>query len=187
MDAKKNTYDMLLENEMKGLNKLESFEEIQQSHAIQEVISTIQNEGKENRRFTFKINEKIGEQISSTVTNDPNHSKELILPYVNALLESTDLMEHILNAAKESELSDWINQLERAIEKSKNNLSSVGVEEIEVLGHPIDGETMESLGTVSCESYPDFDKFTVAEVLENGYRFRESGELIRPAKVRTVY
>ena len=62
-----------------------------------------------------------------------------------------------------------------------------GVEEIKAVGEFINGETMVSIGTVPQDVAPHLEKFQVYKVHERGFRLRETGKVIREAKVTTIY
>jgi molecular chaperone GrpE (heat shock protein) len=133
-------------------------------------------------RMDFE-SEKIAKDIQQEVKN-----------LINLTIQAVDAMDLIYQSAIKMNLKDWGEQIEVVINDYLKLLDSYGIEEIKSLGEFMNGEIMTSIGTIP-ESFQaelqkyqaELQKFQVFGVHERGFRHKDTGKLIREAKVITIY
>jgi hypothetical protein len=104
-----------------------------------------------------------------------------------AMLETFDQLDFIYQGIANSAPETFVVILRSSIEEVLQHLVIMGIEEIPVLGKWIDGEIMESIGTVSLvESGPSYKPYQVYAVHQRGFRYVHSQKLIRKAKIISV-
>ncbi|WP_078553890.1 nucleotide exchange factor GrpE [Bacillus alkalicellulosilyticus] len=186
--------------ELKPITELQLKEESPQvTLDFEALFNEIKSEVKKGNRASFKLNQELQDKIEGLTELAPKHvdhnqTKETIeeitihsKALIDILLKSIDSMDLIYQSALKSELLEWASEIEKTIQSYLDELSAVGIEEIKVLGEFIDGEIMISIGTVPPETAPELEKFQVYSVHQRGFRFKETGKLIREAKVITIY
>ncbi|MNC18343.1 Protein GrpE [compost metagenome] len=144
---------------------------------IQEVIGKVEHLSAElslTRQEQFK--EEIG-QLNQTISL-----------MTQSLIEMFDLLDLIRATAEQQEDVVWKQNVEHVVRQALNMLATHGIEEINVNNQLFNGLYMEGIGTVSPQEIKrELPRYTVFEVTQRGFTFKETGELIRRAKVITVY
>lgn len=127
--------------------------------------------------------QKIDSEPEKAVKEQEGERNEL----TNLAIQAVDAMDLIYQSALKTDFKEWGGQIETVITEFLKLLESYGIEEIKVLGHLINEETMTSIGTIPESFQEELQKFQVYTVLERGFRHKDNGELIREAKVITIY
>lgn len=150
-------------------------------------------------RANFKmIQEVIGkvEQLSAELSvtrqeqlsEESGQLKQTIALMTQSLIEMFDLLDLIRATAEQQGDAAWKQNLEHVVRQSLHMLAVHGIEEINVSNQLFNGQYMEGIGTVSPQEIKrELPRYTVFEVTQRGFAFKETGELIRRAKVITVY
>lgn len=118
---------------------------------------------------------------------DPEVPQEDFQELIDLAIQAVDAMDLIYQSAIKTGLKEWGAQIERVINDYLKLLESHGIEEVNVLGKYLNGESMLSIGTVPESFQIELQKFQVYAVHERGFRYKETGKLIREAKVITIY
>jgi molecular chaperone GrpE (heat shock protein) len=163
---------------------------------VENLINDIKNEVKKGNRVSFKLMEELKSTIDALSNHSPNEKEkidELVKLYKNKAedflklaIDALDMFDVILESAKKVNLTDWSNHIQDVINNFLKSLDSFGIEEIETVGLYFDGGTMISIGTVPQEFAPNLEKYQVYAVHKRGFRFKESGKVIREADVTTI-
>ncbi|MCD5324154.1 MULTISPECIES: nucleotide exchange factor GrpE [Pontibacillus] len=195
-------YKQIIEEEILNLEPLDSLDTTSDGLVEQTEIATyiqeIKGEVKKGNRVSMKLIQELQDSIldlakqsskedQTFVENEQIQWKEKTEGFINLVIEGYDAIDLIYRSAENSGLTQWQQHIEGARGKYLNQMNELGVEEITVLGLLIDGEKMISLGTVPPDQYPEVDKYHVAEVLQAGFIYKETGDVLREAKVKTVY
>lgn len=161
--------------------------------AIEELKAAI----KKGDRVNFKLLQELLLKVETMADLLDNREKEAILleqahlkksieQQTEVMLDIFDLLDYMKHSMEEGDPS--YTQVEGAVEKALQLLDSSGMEEIKALHEPFDAETMEGIGTVPEHDVPaDLPKYRVYVVHQRGFKYKETNELIRRAKVITVY
>jgi hypothetical protein len=165
---------------------------------FQGLINEFKDEVKKGNRASFKLLQELlakFEEFSDVAAPEDKGALEQtdskdegkITELINLTIQAVDSMDLIYQSAMKTDLKEWGSQIEKVINDYLKLLESYGIEEIKVLGEFINGETMISIGTVPESFQEQLKKFQVYAVHERGFRYKETGKLIREAKVITIY
>ena len=94
---------------------------------------------------------------------------------VSKIFPAIDAIEKSKNMITDEKVLEGVNMIEKELRKS---LSSLGIEEIEVLGKPLDPNTSNVVAVISDNSLEDG---VIAQVFQAGYRLKE--RVLRYAQV----
>ena len=94
---------------------------------------------------------------------------------VSKIFPAIDAIEKSKSMITDEKVLDGVNMIEKELRKS---LHSLGIEEIEVMGKPLDPSTMNVVAVISDNSLEDG---VVAQVFQAGYRLKE--RVLRYAQV----
>src|SRR5690625_3960891 len=189
-----------LEKELLNLPKMltDVPEEEQLPDQLESLISQLREDVKRGDRVTFKVLQELQHRLENMdygaqseleqlVENTKEEAKKNVRQLVKLLVEIFDLLDLIHTNAIQKEDEVWTNEVTNVVEKGLMLLSDYGIEEIPVFGQPFDGNIMEGIGTVSEKEAEGLNKYDVHSVFQRGFRFKHNKELIRRAKVITVY
>jgi molecular chaperone GrpE (heat shock protein) len=143
---------------------------------IQEILAKLED-------FSTHSNAKVAEDFREEITRLQNQNKSLLTD----MLEFFDLLDLVRVNTITAGNQNWVKNIEVAINKALVSLDKYGLHEIKVEGEMFDSTIMEGIGTVSRqEIQKDVPKYTVYFVHQRGFKEKETGKLIRKAKVITV-
>lgn len=165
---------------------------------MDDINNEIINEVKKGNRASFKLIQELLEKFEELSERSNLNDKAIIddeikmvkketNEFINLILKSIDSMELVYESAVKSELDNWAKEINQVIENYIMELEAIGIQEIKAIGEFIDGEAMISVGTISNDQAPHLQKFQVYCVHERGFRNSHTGQIIREAKVTTVY
>lgn len=165
---------------------------------VENLISEIKDEVKKGNRVSFKLMQELQSTIEELSSHSTVKEKEFIEnsikgyeekaeSFLKIAIQAIDSMDLIYQAALKTNLKEWAQQIESVIQDFLHILEGFGIEEMKANGMFFEGESMISIGTVSPDIAPHLEKYQVFSVHERGFRFKESGKLIREAKVTTIY
>lgn len=198
MKVDKATYDMF-NKEVKRIDIKQLIESIAQPVEFVPEISAIKEQVTKGNRANFKMMqetiqlvEKLSGELSESrqkhMQDESQQAKQLIQKYIDALLELFDLLDLIRASAEAQGDQAWLQNTEQVVNKALTLLTYYGLEELSVDGLLFDGSIMEGIGSVSPnEIERELPKYAVYAVTQRGFLLRETRELIRKAKVITVY
>jgi molecular chaperone GrpE (heat shock protein) len=165
---------------------------------VENLFNEIKNEVKKGNRLSFKLMQELQATIegltAQSVTSDKDLIDHALVEYENKVdsflmfvVKAVDSMDIIYKSALKADLNEWAVQIETVLADFLKQLETFGIEETEAEGKFFEGESMISIGTVPGEYAPHLKRFQVYSVHERGFRFKETGKLIREAKVTTIY
>ncbi|RDU37085.1 nucleotide exchange factor GrpE [Neobacillus piezotolerans] len=189
--------------ELLNLPKLEQFyvhegESVEMDESLVSLIEAIKVDVKKGNRANFKGLQELEMKFDQFVDQIQADKQGEIHKAVQEMkdrnkkgkmlaLEMFDQIDSVFQAVQQLGNDAVTKQVEMIINRSLEALESYGFEEIKVLGEPIDGKTMISLGNVSRQQYaPDLEQYHVYSVHKRGFRDKETNEIIRKATVITV-
>ena len=201
--ALSDTYIQEFKKELLGLNRIRIIDETSgkehdQFIGVEQLIGEIKDEVKKGNRVSFKLMQELQSTIESLSSNSSGIEKEAIEnaimgyekkadSFIKLSLKAIDSMDLIYQSAIKTDLKDWASQIRTVNEDFLSVLETFGIEELLVEGAFFDGETMISIGTVDSSFAPNLERYQVYAVHERGFRNKETGALIREAKVATIY
>lgn len=161
-------------------------------------VNEIRDEVKKGNRLSFKLLQELQVMLEEFAHSSANNEKEDIkgvitenknymVGFLNLAIKAIDSMDLIYHSAMKTSLKEWGEQINKITDDFLMVLESFGIEEIKALGEYIDGNTMISIGNIPSDANPQLERFQVYAVNERGFRFKETGEVIREAKVITIY
>ena len=174
---------------------------------ILDMLQELKDDLKKNSRVNYKLiqdlqfqiedlmegnNEQVEQKMSDEeivkLLEEFERTSRLSKGYLKICLKGIDALDLLAQSAARAHISQqWVEDINKMIENYLTDLASIGIEQIEVEGKLLDGNEMISIGTVPYEQYPEMEKFEVFLVHERGFRYKETGKLIREAKVINVY
>lgn len=165
-------------------------------HAIVDVIV---QEIKKGTKVSYKMIQELQDQIV-TLTNEAGVEQTEVLDEqleeiekrnskaIELIIKAIDMVDLIRNAAIQAQLSEaWLDEIDKLIENYLGDLEIIGIKEVETSGILLDGEVMQSIGTVPVEDANGLKKFEIYKVHERGFLDVNNGRLLRSAKVISVY
>ncbi len=197
------------EEEMKLKMEL-FFEEVQlEISKLKPIVATIESHGQseigeikdlvvKNNRNNFKLFNELQQKLEDldTKLGDSSHSNssELIekmkkdtKQIAQTMLEVFDQLDFINHAVHETGNVQFAASIQSSIDRVLEHFHLFGIEEIPVLNELVDGEWMESIGTISqSEAGPEYRQYQVFQVHQRGFRYTDSQQLIRKAKIISV-
>ncbi|MGG0750511.1 nucleotide exchange factor GrpE [Priestia megaterium] len=167
-------------------------------NGLEHSIKEIKDEVKKGNRVSFKSIQEVQQAVENllTLSSETNNTniKSIIEGYdkkiesfLNLTLKAVDSLNMIHDFAKKTNLHEWVEQISEITKDFLHSLASFGIEEIEAEGMFFDGEIMISIGTAPPQVAPHLEKYQVYSVVEKGFRYSETNQLIREAKVITIY
>ncbi|GAX90304.1 nucleotide exchange factor GrpE [Effusibacillus lacus] len=150
---------------------------------IGEIAEAIKKGDRANLKMLKEISMKLDELAEKlqVPASKPDHSQTIL-----AMLEMFDLMD-FMGSNMQPDDENWTRQFQQVIEKALALLQKIGIQELKIENQMFDSEIMEGIGTVSQnEINRELEKNSVYAVMQRGFRYSDSGELIRRAKVITV-
>jgi molecular chaperone GrpE (heat shock protein) len=182
--------------ELPFITIIEEENSIKEFSYVENLISEIKDEVKKGNRVSFKLIEELKATIEALMSHSPNEKEQIDLlvtqyknksdDFLKLAIDALDMFDVILESAKKINLTDWTNHIQEVINNFLKTLDSFGIEEIKTLGLIFDAKTMESIGTVPQEFAPNLKQYQVYSVHRRGFRLKESGKVIREAKVSTI-
>lgn len=186
--------------ELKPMEMSEDFEVADKDGFVdvEHLVNEIKDEVKKGNRLSFKLMQELQSTIEELSSSSSEEEKKLtgdaIKEYkkkadhfMKIAIQAIDSMDLIHQSVLKTDLKEWAIQIESVIQNFLQIMDSFGIEQLNVQDEFFDGETMISIGTVSPDYAPHLEKYQVYSVIERGFRLKESGKLIREAKVITIY
>lgn len=178
------------------IERLESQVGVPQDFGITELKEQIVK----GNRANFKMMQEVIQQIEKlsaefsdyaqqkTIEDQADQLKEAIKDYTNTLLDMFDFIDLIRISVEQKGDRVWLQSVEQIVRKALDLLNMHGLEALEVKGELFDSAVMEGIGTISPQEISqDLPKYTVYAVTQRGFRLKETQQLVRRAKVITVY
>jgi molecular chaperone GrpE (heat shock protein) len=197
----KKLYDLFRKemNQMKKVDIQKMIDSVTQPEEFIPNLSELKDQVSKGNRANFKmIQELIGhvEKLAGDLTesrrqyiaHESEQLKDLVKRYTRSLLDMFDMIDLIRLSAEQQGDSDWLKNLEQTVTKASLMLEYHGLEVMNVNGMLFDGTIMEGIGTVSPQEINrELPKYAVYAVTQQGFRQKGTQELVRKAKVITVY
>lgn len=196
----------VLEEELNKLQEIEEFyyhpEEnvpVRIQASLSELQSQIQGDLKNSNRVTFKLIQELQNQLEEFSQQAKSDQEDKIAEVVEksakklgqlktVSIEIFDMLDLVYQASLQTNDSTWSKEIEGAVLKVLSILDQNGMIEIPVANKMLDGKIMEVIGTVSEQDIqPNYQKYQVYAVHQRGFMEKDTGKIIRKAKVTTVY
>lgn len=192
-------YRKEIEQELLELSSIMISEESLGNHPANNLIIEIKDAVQKGNRTNFKLIQELQQKLEelaegSIGSQQENfhvvskaaelHTKDLI----KLLLETFDLLDLVRTSALVKEDEQWNRELNLVVQKALDQLRQYGLEEIDVQSQLFDGEIMEGISRILMDELPSgYQRYQVYAVTQRGFINSHTKELVRKAKVTTVY
>lgn len=135
------------------------------------------------------ISEETYEQIRWNTANEQQLLQQCFERTVDIYMNVLDVLDLMIMAVKQSEVHReiWVPMLDAVCYMAMEKIESYHLQQIDVENMLLDGKYMMSIGTVPQQQVPHLEKFAVYQQMQRGFINRTTGQVIREAKVITVY
>lgn len=179
----------------------EQEEQVEEESALdlEQLISDIKQDVKKGNRVTFKllqelqtklfeIEDETDEKQEEERNKLERQTRKEIKDLTFLLLEVFDLIDLVRTTSLQQDDEVWTAEITNVVDKGLDLLVRYGIEEIPALGKSFDGRIMEGIGTISMDDIQgEMEQYQVHSVFQRGFQYTHNQELIRRAKVITVY
>lgn len=165
-------------------------------HAIvDEIVREIKNGAKVSYKMILELQDQIvnltkeaGVEQTEVLLEQREGFEKRSSKTLDLIIKAIDMVDLIRNAAIQAKLSEvWLEEIDKVIDNYLKELEKIGIKEVETSGVLLDGEVMQSIGTVPVEEANGLKKFEIYKVHERGFFDVNNGRLLRPSKVISVY